>query len=181
MINTKETANVIVNILLLGFSIFMITIFILIWVNTNKIVDNTKKYKDEFSDTIEDDDYKCLLAYNHPCCANNGIKSSCNDIDDYCKYNDKTTICEDNNCSLQRKEQCSSVPGCKLEKKRTLYDNKIHNYGDKVNINDENTCDSFYVQVLSPSSIRNDYVKTIWDVKTKHCIVGKDCYNPQTG
>lgn len=44
MINTNETANVIVNILALGFSIFMIIIFILIWVNTNKIVDNTKKH-----------------------------------------------------------------------------------------------------------------------------------------
>ncbi len=52
MINTNETTNVIVNILALGFSIFMIVIFILIWVNTNKIVDNTKKHKDRFSNTI---------------------------------------------------------------------------------------------------------------------------------
>ena len=46
MINTNETADIIVNILAFGFSIFMIVIFILIWVNTNKIVDNTKKHKD---------------------------------------------------------------------------------------------------------------------------------------
>ena len=37
------TQDVIVNILAMGFSIFMVVIFILIWVNTNKIVDNTKK------------------------------------------------------------------------------------------------------------------------------------------
>jgi len=41
--NNNDTVNVIVNILGVGFSIFLIVIFILIWVNTNKIVDNTKK------------------------------------------------------------------------------------------------------------------------------------------
>lgn len=39
----NTTQDVIVNILAMGFSIFMVVIFILIWVNTNKIVDNTKK------------------------------------------------------------------------------------------------------------------------------------------
>lgn len=69
MINTNETANVIVNILAFGFSIFMIVIFILIWVNTNKIVDNTKN-KDKFSNTIEDDDvYQCIKR-NPKCCVN---------------------------------------------------------------------------------------------------------------
>lgn len=37
------TQDVIVNILAMGFSVFMVVIFILIWVNTNKIVNNTKK------------------------------------------------------------------------------------------------------------------------------------------
>lgn len=39
---SDKTTNIIANILAFSFSIFLIVIFILIWVNTNKIVDNTK-------------------------------------------------------------------------------------------------------------------------------------------
>ena len=46
---SDKTTNVIPNILAFSFSIFLIIIFILIWVNTNKIVDNTKNSTEKFN------------------------------------------------------------------------------------------------------------------------------------
>ena len=183
MINTNETANIIVNILAFGFSIFMIIIFILIWVNTNKIVDNTKKHKDEFSNTIEDnDDYECIKKNNH-CCINSGpwIKATCNDIYGFCEYNDKKHICEELYCpTFPSEDKCNEQFYCNWEKKKSYLG--TYDIGDNVTtMEDENGCNNGYVKV--PHSIgNNSYFQTYWSKENDVnpvCLVSNNCYNPQ--